>query len=191
MNKRNVTRLAAALILAGAGAAASQAQAQTPPAAATAPAARPADVASPHAAVKALYEAISGDAGVARDWGRFRSLFHPHARLIPTGRRADGTAGARVVTPEEYIALSAPAMEKDGFHEVELAWREQSFGNIAHIFTTYATRNKLSDDHPIARGINSVQLFNDGKRWWILNVTWSTESAAQPLPPEYLRGKGK
>ena len=88
------------------------ATAQTPPApAAATPAAQPADVASPEAIVAALYDVISGDAGVERDWDRFRSLFHPHARLIPTGKRADGTAGARVVTPEEYIALSAPAME--------------------------------------------------------------------------------
>lgn len=39
--------------------------------------AAPADVAPPEAMVAALYEAISGDAGVARDWGRFRSCSIP------------------------------------------------------------------------------------------------------------------
>src|SRR5512139_5410 len=40
----------------------------------------PADVASPEAIITAVYDVISGDAGVARDWDRFRTLFHKDAR---------------------------------------------------------------------------------------------------------------
>jgi hypothetical protein len=36
------------------------------------------------------------------------------------------------------------------------------------------------------RGINSIQLFNDGKRWWILSIYWQHESKQHPLPKEYL-----
>ena len=36
----------------------------------------PADVSSPDAILKAVYDVISGDAGVERNWDRFRSLFH-------------------------------------------------------------------------------------------------------------------
>lgn len=185
-------RLLCALMLAGAIVAA-PGQAQAPAAAteadpfASIPAPRPADVASPHAVVLALYDVISGDAGVKRDWNRFRSLFHPAARLIPTGKNPDtGIIGARILTPQDYIDRSGPRLEGEGFHEVELAYQEQRFGNIAHIFTTYAARAKLSDAEPFMRGINSVQLFDDGKRWWIMNVTWSQESHEHPLPVEYL-----
>ncbi|HZH06175.1 MAG TPA: hypothetical protein VEY69_05825, partial [Lautropia sp.] len=48
------------------------------------PPARPADVRSVESIVAALYDVISGDAGVKRDWNRFRSLFYPGARMIPT-----------------------------------------------------------------------------------------------------------
>ena len=54
------------------------------------PAAKPADVASPDAILAAAYEVISGPAGQARDWDRFRSLCLPGARLIPTGPKKDG-----------------------------------------------------------------------------------------------------
>jgi hypothetical protein len=36
------------------------------------------------------------------------------------------------------------------------------------------------------RGINSFQLFNDGKRWWILSVYWQHESAEYAIPQKYL-----
>ena len=50
------------------------------------PAPKPADVASVDAIVAALYDVISGDPGIERDWDRFRSLFYPGARMIPTGK---------------------------------------------------------------------------------------------------------
>jgi hypothetical protein len=36
------------------------------------------------------------------------------------------------------------------------------------------------------RGINSIQLFNDGNRWWIVNIYWQQESAEDPIPDMYL-----
>lgn len=71
--------------------------AQTPP---PVPTAAPADVATPEAIVAALYDVISGDVGVARDWDRFRALFHPTARLMPSGLNAQGVGVVRSVTPD-------------------------------------------------------------------------------------------
>lgn len=36
------------------------------------------------------------------------------------------------------------------------------------------------------RGINSIQLFNDGNRWWIISVFWSSENPANPIPAKYI-----
>jgi hypothetical protein len=30
---------------------------------------------------------------------------------------------------------------------------------------------------PFERGTNSVQLFHDGERWWIVSVMWNTSRA--------------
>lgn len=150
------------------------------------PAARPADVASADAIVAALYSVISGDAGVERDWDRFRSLFYPGARMIPTGKHAaTGKINARIASPEEYIRASESFLEGRGFHEQEISRHADAFGNIVHVFSSYEARHKLSDEKPFLRGINSIQLFNDGKRWWIMTIAWSPETPETPLPKEY------
>jgi hypothetical protein len=158
------------------------------PAPAAAPA--PADVASPEAIVTALYDVISGDAGVERDWDRFRSLFHPTARLMPSGVNAEGVGVARSITPDEYIQRSSPLLMRDGFHEREIARRSERFGHMMHVWSTYESLHSLPDPAPFARGINSIQLFHDGTRWWILSVYWLGETPAVPLPPEYLPPAG-
>jgi hypothetical protein len=165
--------------------------AQTPPIppAAQAPAADPKDVATMDAIVAALYDVISGPAGQKRNWDRFRSLFAPGARLIPTGRRPTGEVVSRVRTPEEYITGSSPLLEQNGFFERQVSLRVERFGNIAHIFSTYESRHKVEDEKPFARGINSIQLMNDGKRWWIVTVFWLAEDDKNPLPAEYLRSR--
>jgi hypothetical protein len=174
---------------------AQQQQTPTPPPAplpspVAAPEANPADVSSMDAIIKAVYDVISGDAGVKRNWDRFRTLFHPAARMIPTGKNPNtGRAGARVLTPEDYIKTSGPFLEERGFHEREVARRVEQFGNIAHVFSTYEAKNKLSDAKPFMRGINSIQLLNDGKRWWVLTIAWSQETADAPIPEKYLKSR--
>lgn len=151
--------------------------------------ANPADVSSIDAIMKAVYDVISGDAGQKRDWDRFRSLFHKDARLIPSGKNKDGVIGARAFTPEEYITRSAPFMEKEGFFEQEIARRTDIYGNIAQVFSTYQSLHKKDDKTPFARGINSFQLLNDGKRWWVVTIYWQGETAENPIPKEYLKSK--
>ena len=177
-------RLAALLIALTLGLATPVA-AQTP-AAPPAATALPADVATPEAIVAALYDVISGDAGEARDWDRFRSLFHASGRLMPAGANAQGVGGTRVLTPEDYITLAGPGLVRDGFHEREIASRTERFGHIAHVWTTYDSVRSLSDPAPFMRGINSIQLLHDGTRWWIISVYWQAETPRLPLPAEYL-----
>jgi hypothetical protein len=150
------------------------------------PAANATDVASIDSIVAALYDVISGPAGKKRDWDRMRSLFIPGARLIPTGKRQSGEVASRVLTVEDYISGSTKALEEGGFFEREIARRTENFGSIAHVFSTYDSRRKADDAKPFARGINSIQLMNDGKRWWIVTIFWQGEGPDNPLPEKYL-----
>jgi hypothetical protein len=186
-------RLTRSLIIAAAlalCAAPSLAQSQaTPPPAASAPTARaadPADVGSVDAILGALYATISGDKGVARDWTRFETLFHPDARMISAGRTRAGEVRARARMLQDFIAGSTPLMEGDGFHEVEIFRTTQRLGTIIHVTSTYEARHALSDAQPFLRGVNSIQLFDDGQRLWILNVAWSPETPENPIPAEFL-----
>ena len=145
------------------------------------------DTASMDSIISALYGSISGGPGVQRDWARFNNLFHKDARLIPTGKNAGtGLYNATSFTPEEYVKRSEPFMMQNGFFEKEIARKTIRFGNIVHLFSTYEGRNKESDEKPFLRGINSIQLLFDGKRWWILTVYWQAETPDNPLPAEFL-----
>jgi hypothetical protein len=153
------------------------------------PKANPSDVASIDAIVTAAYEVISGPAGKKRDWDRERSLFLSGARLIPTAVQAgrnDVDLAPQMLDVEGYIERVEPLIEKKGFYEKEIARRVEQFGQIAHVWSTYESRHDPSDPEPFMRGINSFQLFNDRKRWWIVSIYWQHESAQHPLPEQYL-----
>ena len=165
-----------------------QTPASTPSAAPPVKEANPADVSSIDSIMKAVYDVISGDAGVKRDWDRFRTLFHKDARMIPTGKNPNtGVTGARVLTPEDYITRSGPFLEQNGFHEREMARKVDQFGQIAQVFSSYQSFKKKDDKEPFMRGINSFQLLNDGKRWWVMTIYWQQESPDTPIPAQYLK----
>lgn len=191
MRKNRIMRYTAllffALFLSHAASAQTAEQPKPTPTPVAVKAAATADVSSPDAILKALYDVISGDAGKPRDWDRFRSLFYKGAHLIPTGKNQQGAFIARMMTPDEYIARNSPFFEKDGFHEREVSRKSERFGNIMHVFSTYEAFKTAGDKQPFLRGINSIQLLFDGNRWWIMNVYWQAESLETPLPKEYLK----
>ena len=179
--------LTAAVLAMTAAAPALAQEAAKPPAAISTATANPADVGSVDAIIAALYDVISGEAGKARDWDRFRSLFHPGATMIPTGMAKDGAVRVSIVTPEQYIERNAKMMTEHGFFERELARRTESFGAVTQVLSTYETLAAKTDAKPMARGVNSIQLLNDGKRWWVASIAWAAETPALPLPEKYLK----
>jgi len=147
-----------------------------------APLARPADTDSQESVVRAVYETISGPAG-ARDWARFRALFAEGARLIYLRVTPEGPV-PNVMTPDEYAKRLTANTEKNPFFEAEIARRVESFGNIAHVFSTYES-HRAPGDKPFARGINSFQLVREGKSWKVMTVLWDSEREGQALPEKY------
>ncbi|NML20026.1 hypothetical protein HHL16_04030 [Pseudoflavitalea sp. G-6-1-2] len=147
----------------------------------------PKDVGSMDGILTALYDVISGPAGQKRNWDRFRTLFIPEARMIPIGKRADGNTGKKVMSIEDYINSSSPILEKMGFFETELHRKVETFGGVVHVFSTYESRKMKEDPAPFMRGINSIQLWNDGKRWWVVTIYWQNETPQLPIPEKYLK----
>jgi hypothetical protein len=151
------------------------------------PAAVPADAASIDAVIAALYDTISGPAGKARDWDRLRALFRPDGKMIVHGRNKEGVFLTRVLSVDDYIARVTPLFAKEGFFESELARKSEQFGQIAHVFSTYESRHAKNEARPFQRGINSIQLVNDGRRWWVQSLVWQAETDHNPLPERYLK----
>jgi len=115
-----------------------------------------------NATVLAAYNVISGPAG-RRDWDRFTALFAPGARLIH---------GDKVMTPEEFAKASQPYFQEHGFFERPVTNGIERYGNMAHVWSPYESRNKSDDAKPFAHGVNSFQLVRVGGQWKILTILW-------------------
>jgi len=145
------------------------------------------DVETVEGVMAAFYEIVSGPAG-PRDWDRERHLCAPGARMMPTSPRDDGSHAVEIFDNEGYIASRTRIFADMDFYEKEIARRVERFGNIAHVWSTYEARS-TPDGEIIKRGINSVQLYHDGGRWWVLSALWDNERPGNPIPAEYL-GEG-
>lgn len=147
--------------------------------------AKSSDVSSPDAIIAALYDANTIMVDQKRDLDRFRSLFIPGARLMPTARPG-GNGFIRIQSVEDYVAQASRGQPRHGFSEREIARTSEAFGNIMQVFSTYESRRDSSDTHP-GRGINSIQLFTDGKRWWVVGVLWDNERPDNPIPAVFMK----
>ena len=153
--------------------------------AANVPAAKAEDVKSMDAILHAIYDVISGPAG-GRDWNRFRSLFLPRARFTQVSTGPDGSKMVLTWNVDEFIRDAGEVFSKDPFYEKGIVNRPQSFGNIAQVFSSYESRRSPTGK-PFERGINSIQLLNDGKRWWVVSILWDTERSGNPLPAKFFQ----
>ena len=157
------------------------------------PAAKASDVESAEALVTALYDVISGPAGQPRNWERFRSLFLPEGRLavVRAERPATADQPARAgdvafLTPELYIERDDPLFKTQGFFERGIANRQEEFGNLVTVWSTYESRHNKSDANPFARGVNALTLVRARGRLWIASIVWDSERPGLVLPAKYL-----
>ena len=136
--------------------------------------------------LETLYGVISGEKGEERNWKLFKYLFKPGAKLIPSNKNKEGVFNVRYLTPDDYIKLSGKWLIENGFFEKEIHRTVNTFGNITQVFSTYESFHSKTDTEPFMRGINSIQLLNDGTRWWVINIYWTQETKDNPILTEYL-----
>ena len=183
-----IRRSLAALLLAGVAAAA---LAQVPQRRREALPPVPADAASADSIVAALYGSVSHGPDALPDFERMRGIFLPVGMLVPPKRLTEDIFTTLDVDGFADRVKKGTAARKEkgeplGFVERELSRRTDCFGNVCQIFSTYESRNAASDEKPIQRGINSIQIVRDGRRWWIASVIWDVERPDNPIPAQYL-----
>lgn len=138
------------------------------------------DVSSLDGIIKAYYEVVSGPEG-PKQTERDKSLHYPTANVMITGVNKTGQRFLRSMTLKEFHAN----MPLDAFYEKEIYRVTEEFGNIAHVWSTYEFAEN-PEGPVLGRGINSIQLYNDGERWWILNWTYDSERSSNTIPQKYL-----
>ena len=142
------------------------------------------DVSTLDGIVKAFYETISGPAGKPRQWARDRTLYIQGVRFVSTGV-SNGKIVAHVMDHQTYVDRVNDHFVRQGFFEREIRRVTKTFGNITHVFSAYESRRTLNG--PVTeRGVNSIELFYDGKRWWIAAAIWDDERPDNPIPKELL-----
>jgi len=148
--------------------------------AAKVPAPKPDDVKSIDAIIHAAYDVISGPAG-KRDWDRFRSIFLPQARFTQVGKGSDGGTFVISWNVDEFIRDAGAVFAQAPFYENGIVNRPESYGGMTQVLSSYESR-RGPNEKPFERGVNSFQLLNDGKRWWIVSIFWDSERPDNPLP---------
>jgi hypothetical protein len=138
------------------------------------------------AIIAALYRIISGPPELERDWPRFRELFHPDAKLIRAMTNQDGEVSLSVMTVQEFIDFASPYFRSKPFFELEIFRKVDQFGQIAHVFSTFDSSSTPAGTDSLGRGINSIQLWTDGNRWWVLQMVWDNERPGNIISPVYL-----
>ncbi len=149
-----------------------------------------ADGASVDAIVSALYASVSHGPDAEPDWDRLRAITLPVGMFIPPKKPTEDIFTVLDVDAfQERVRKGAAAMKAKGestaFSEREASRHTDCFGNVCQIFSTYEGRRLATDEKPFVRGINSIQLVRDGRRWWIASVVWDTERPDNPIPAEY------
>lgn len=133
------------------------------------------------ALVESLYTCMSFGPGSAPDWETLRSLFATNGQLIRAG--ASASPEHMVLNVETFIRRSSAHLEQSdlkqaGFSETETMRRSEFFGRVAHVFSSYQSKNLL-DDRILARGTNSIQLIWDTGRWWIVSLAWDEHALSE------------
>jgi hypothetical protein len=149
--------------------------------------ANPADVATIDGIIKAFYAVISGKPGEARQWARDKTLYTPDVRFVAMSA-PDGKPRAGIMNHNQYVNSSNDYLVKEGFVEREIGRVIRQFGNMAHVFSAYEWET-TGEKKGKGRGVNSIELYNDGARWWISAVTWEEERPDNPIPKEFLQNK--
>jgi len=144
--------------------------------------ARPEDVATIDGIIKAFYDVISGPAGQPRQWQRDSTLYIPRVQFVAMSVEK-GKPVAAVMDHGQFARAYNGAFVDRGFFERETKRATKRFGNIAHVFSAYEYR--ATENGPVlGRGINSIQLYWDGTRWWIASAIWDDERPDNPIPTE-------
>jgi len=136
--------------------------------------------------IKAYYDVVTVKKGEKVSYQRDSCLHVPNASVGMARKDKDGKATVRLITLRQFHEASDAYLEKDGFTEKEISRKVENFGAVYHVWSTYETRNTV-DGPIIDRGINSIELYFDGTRFWILSWVFDAESKENPIPKKYLQ----
>ncbi len=144
-----------------------------------------ANVSSIDSIVSSIYEIVSGEKGEERNWELHQTIFHPEAQIISNYVDKNGEYQIYFLTVDEYMDQYRDYFKENYLFEQDVNREIEKFGNMAHVFSTFESYEKPGDSIPYKKGTASIQLYNDGKRWYVLNMYYKNESKNEKVPEKY------
>jgi len=135
--------------------------------------------------MKAYYDVVTVKKGEKPSYERDSLLHFGNVQVGWVHRSQNGKMVFKYVSLKEFHRLSDNGAAAQGFYEKELSRKVEKFGSLYHVWSTYESRT-TSTGPIIERGINSIELFYDGTRFWILGWFFNAERKDNPIPPQYL-----
>ena len=139
------------------------------------PPARPEDVASPEAIVRALHDSVSGPKG---DWksDRFRSLCLPNVFFANMERNEEGAPLFASISMDNIVKIFTKVHHESGWYE---GVGEMSTVKIVKAdgyslaSVTYIAGEGKDPNHKMAEKPNTItDVMYIGKRWWVVSHYW-------------------
>lgn len=144
----------------------------------------PLDLEKIDSVVLLFYKGISFHDAQWKDADDIKPHFFTDARII-----SNFGATPQVATVEQYIASVRSNIAKQGIVSVlekEIYNETDVFGKVAQRLSTYEIKFSFKEKGElIRRGINLIQLINDGGTWKINSIVWDRESDQLKIPSQY------
>lgn len=144
------------------------------------------NVSSIDSIVTSVYEVVSGEVGEDRDWDLHRTIFHPGAQIVANYVDDEGNYQIHFNDVEGYVSNYRDYFKENDLHEVDINRKVEVFGNLAHVLSTFESYKKPDDSTAYKQGMASIQLYNDGERWWVISMYYKNETEDDKIPEEYL-----
>jgi hypothetical protein len=133
----------------------------------------------------AFFRSVSFEEGDQPRYNDLYRLFIGSGLLIKNSGPAPEVASiAQFIEPRQRLVSSG---ELTRFMEVELAEITESFGTVAHRFSTYAKSGILNGKSFEARGMISTQFILTPDGWRMSAMAWDDESPQHEIPERYKR----
>ena len=125
------------------------------------------DVSTLDGILKAYYDVVTVKKGEKVSYERDSLLHVAGVRVAAIGQDQNGKTLLQYTSLKQFHKESDPYIEKNGFIETEINRKVENVHNLWHVWSTYESRN-VAGGPVIERGTNSIELYFDGKRFWIL-----------------------
>jgi hypothetical protein len=117
--------------------------------------------------IRAYYDVVTIKKGDNVSYERDSLLHVPGVRVAAIGQDQNGKSVLQYTSLKLFHKESDPYMEKNGFIETEVDRKVEHIHSLWHVWSSYESRNTTGGPI-IERGTNSIELYFDGKRFWIL-----------------------